>query len=141
MTVRVERSFELSVPVERVWEFIADPEQRARAISVVTGYDTDGDTMTWHVRLPIPFVDTTVPVETEEVAREPPTFVKFVGRSTAMRVVGEHELEPTENGCRLTNRFVVDGRIPGVERYFKRQLDVELDNLETALRNEIGDER
>ncbi|GAA0199610.1 SRPBCC family protein [Haladaptatus pallidirubidus] len=139
MTVRVERTFELSVPPEDVWEFLADPKRRASAISVVADYDAhEGHRATWHIELPIPFVNKTIPVETEDVAREEPRYVKFVGRSSALRVTGEHEIEPTGKGCRLINRFVVDGRVPGIERYFKKHLDDELQNLEEKLREEVG---
>ena len=65
--------------------------------------------------------------------------MKFVGRSKAMNVQGEHTLEETDDGTRLMNRFVVDGRLPGVETYFKRKLDGELENLETAIREELGE--
>jgi carbon monoxide dehydrogenase subunit G len=134
MTVRVERVFELDIPAERVWEFIADPERRARPISVVEEFEVTGeDTARWHVRLPIPVINATVTVETEDVEVDPPRYVKFVGKSRAMRVVGEHELEERGDGCSLTNRFIVDGRLPGVERYFERNLDGELDNLEQAI--------
>ncbi|WP_049970643.1 CoxG family protein [Haladaptatus cibarius] len=139
MTVRVERTFELPVPPEDVWEFLADPKRRASAISVVADYDAhEGHRATWHIELPIPFVNKTIPVETEDVAREEPRYVKFVGRSSALRVTGEHEVEPTETGCRLVNRFVVDGRVPGIERYFKKHLDDELQNLEEKLQDEVG---
>ena len=33
--------------------------------------------------------------------------------------------------------YDVDGRLPGVERFFKKRLDAELDNLETALRRDL----
>lgn len=139
MTVRVERTFELEAPPERVWEFITDPAKRARPISVVKEFDVHDDThATWHISLPIPFVDRTIAVETEDTVREPPTYVEFVGRSRVMRVVGEHDLEPTDGGTRLTNRFTVEGKVPGVERFFKRNLDDELDNLERAIREDVG---
>jgi carbon monoxide dehydrogenase subunit G len=141
MTVRVERTFEFDVSPERVWEFIADPEKRARSISVVTDFelkDPDGQEAVWNVDLPIPLLDASAKVRTEDIERDPPKFVKFVGRSKIMRVTGEHRIEPTENGSRLTNTFVVDGRLPGVERFFERNLDQELDNLEAALRADFG---
>ncbi|WP_433624515.1 SRPBCC family protein [Halomicrococcus sp. NG-SE-24] len=137
MTVRVERTFDLAVPPEKVWDFISDPARRADAISVVADYDVEGDRATWHIELPIPLMNQTIPVETEDVTREDSRYVKFVGRSSAMHVVGEHEIEPTDDGCRLVNRFVVDGRLPGIERYFKRHLNDELSNLEAALRREV----
>lgn len=138
MTVRVERTFDLDAPPDAVWDFIVDPANRADAISVVDSYDVDGDTATWHVRLPIPMVRATVPVETRDEERRAGEYVKFVGRSSVFRVTGEHELEPTEDGgTRLTNRFVVDGRVPGVESFFARNLDAELDNLERALRTQV----
>ncbi|WP_436924531.1 CoxG family protein [Halosimplex amylolyticum] len=138
MTVRVERSFELPVDRERVWEFIADPGKRASAISVVSDYTVHDDgSATWHLRLPIPVVDRTIAIETEDEERRAPEYVRFVGRSKVMNVVGEHELTETETGTRVTNRFVVDGSLPGVERFFKRNLDGELDNLEAALVDDL----
>ncbi len=139
MTVRVERTLVLPAERDAVWAFIDDPEKRARAISVVEGYEAGPDrTATWHVALPIPVIDHTVAVETEERRRDPPSYVEFVGRSRIMRVVGEHELEEHEGGTRLTTRFVVDGRLPGVERFFERRLDAELENLEAALFADLG---
>jgi carbon monoxide dehydrogenase subunit G len=138
MTVRVERSFEFEAPPERIWAFIADPAKRAGAISVVESYEVDGDEATWHVSLPIPLVDTTVAVETRETDSVPPEYVRFEGRSRAFRVVGEHEIETTEDGCRLLNQFVVEGRVPGVERFFERNFERELDNLQAALDREVA---
>lgn len=138
MTVRVERVLELNTSPEDVWEFIADPEKRARPISVIDDFEITGEnTATWHIRLPIPLVNRTSKIETEETDRDPPTYVRFVGRSSVLRVVGEHTLEPTEHGTQLTNEFTVDGKVPGVERFFKHNLDSELDNLENALRTEF----
>lgn len=138
MTVRVERTFELDAPPDAVWAFIADPAKRATAVSVVDRFEVDGDHATWHVRLPIPMVRATVPVETRDVERREGEFVKFVGKSSVFTVTGEHELEPTDSGgTRVSNRFVVDGRVPGVESFFSRNLDDELDNLEAALRSQV----
>lgn len=134
MTVRVERTFELSVSPEDVWAFISDPEKRADAISVVDSYTSDGDTTTWHVELPIPVVRSTIDVKTRDVEVDAPTFVKFVGKSGIFNVTGEHEIHEVEGGgSTLTNRFVVDGKVPGVEQFFKRNLDGELDRLQRKL--------
>jgi carbon monoxide dehydrogenase subunit G len=139
MTVRVSRSFEFDVPGERVWAFIADPEKRAGAISVVDSYELRGENRAiWQVKLPIPLINSTITVKTEDVLREPPNRVKFSGRSKAMNVTGEHTITDTDTGCRLTNEFVVDGKLPGVEKFFKRNLDTEIDNLEDALRADIA---
>ena len=141
MTIRVERTFEVPVGPDQLWEFISEPENRARAISVVERYELHGDDRaTWHVRLPIPLIDRTVRVETRDLVRNPPKAVEFVGESAAMEVRGEHVIEETENGSRLVNTFVVDGRLPGVESFFKHNLDHELDNLERALEEELGTE-
>ena len=139
MTVRVRRAFEFEAPPERVWEFIADPGKRAEAISVVRDYevDADGTHATWQIDLQLPLVDRTATVETEDIEREEPRYVKFVGKSSVMRVTGEHRIEDTDTGCRLHNEFVVDGRLPGVERFFKKRLDAELDNLDAALRRDL----
>jgi carbon monoxide dehydrogenase subunit G len=140
MTVRVQRTFEFDAPGDRVWEFISDPGKRAGAISVVERYevDEDGTTATWHIKLPIPVINQTAEVETRDVEVDPPHHVKFVGTSKVMRVTGEHTIEETgESACRLVNEFVVDGRLPGVERFFKKNLDRELRNLEAALRREL----
>ncbi|PSP85336.1 polyketide cyclase [Halobacteriales archaeon QS_6_64_34] len=142
MTVRVERTMSVAASPERVWEFIGDPDQRARPISVVEDWEIhDDDRATWHVSLPIPVIDQTIAVETEDVERRAPEYVRFIGKSKVMRVQGEQELEPTgDGGTRVTNRFIVDGKLPGVERFFKRNLDQELQNLERAL-NEYLDDR
>lgn len=134
MSLRLEHVIEVSATPEEVWQFIADPEQRAKYISVVKDYTIEDDrSATWEISLPIPVIDSTVTVETEDVERRDPEFVKFVGRSRAVRVVGEHELTPTETGTRLTNTFTVEGRIPGVERFFKKNLEAEFENLEDGL--------
>ncbi len=141
MTVRVERSFELPAPPDRVWDFIADPRNRARSISVVNEFDAtdpEGRRVTWHVDLPIPLVRRTVRVDTEDVTRRPPEYVKFVGSSKVMEVTGEHTIVETDDGARLENRFVVDGKLPGVETFFKRNLDDELRNLQRALERDIA---
>lgn len=138
MTVRVQRRFELPATCEEVWEFISDPERRARAISVVSDYevtDEAGREAIWHIDLPIPVIRQAARVETRDTERDPPTYVEFVGRSKVMRVTGQHTLEETDDGCRLTNEFVVDGKLPGVERFFKKNLDTELENLESAIRD------
>jgi carbon monoxide dehydrogenase subunit G len=107
---------------------------------VVESYDLapDGQSSTWRVRVPVPLVHSTVSVETRDVELDPPFHVKFVGRSRIFSVTGEHTIEETEGGCRLVNEFVVDGRLPGVERFFERNLDTELKNLEAALRRDLG---
>jgi carbon monoxide dehydrogenase subunit G len=140
MTVRVQRTFEFDAPGERVWEFISDPGKRAEAISVVERFEVDesGDRATWHITLPIPVISQTAEVETRDVVVDPPQYVKFVGKSRVMRVTGEHTVERVDDSsCRLVNEFVVDGRLPGVERFFKKNLDRELRNLERALRREL----
>ncbi|WP_435147421.1 CoxG family protein [Halobaculum sp. P14] len=135
MTVRVSRELVVDASPEDVWAFIADPAERAGAISVVDSYDLHGDgAATWHVEIPVPMVRSTIAVETEEVERDPPRHVKFVGRSKAFRVTGEHVVEPTDDGrTRLRNEFVIDGSLPGVERFFERNFEAEFDNLKAAL--------
>lgn len=141
MTVRVERTLTFDAPAQKVWEFIADPAKRAEAISVVESYELNDEatgSAVWQVSLPIPGISATVPIETEEVERDPPNRVKFVGRSKALRVTGTHRIEVTDGETKLHNEFAVDGRLPGVERFFKRNFESELDNLEAALREDLG---
>ena len=137
MTVRVERTFEIAAPPARVWEFISDPEKRAAAIGVVASWETDGDETTWHLELPVPLIRTTIPVRTRDVERVENERVAFEGRSSVMTVRGEHELEADGDGTRLINRFVVDGKLPGVERFFERNLDEQLDSLKRALERDL----
>ncbi len=139
MTVRVERVVDVPAPREDVWEFISDPEKRARPISVVADFELlDDGSAVWHLKLPIPVINRTIRVETEDQEFVPPEFVEFIGRSKVMRVVGKHKLEEIPDGTRLTNRFIVDGKLPGVERFFKRNMDAEFDNLEDAIYDELN---
>jgi Uncharacterized conserved protein len=129
MTVEVERLFDVETSQEAVWDLLAGDENRARAIDVVDRFEDDGDETIWYVKLPGPLSSRTMAVRTWDLQRDPPRFVKFVGRSKAMDVTGEHELTERETGCRVRNRFVVDGKIPGVERFFRRNIDDEIDNI------------
>jgi len=134
MTVRVERSFDLPAGRDRVWEFISDPGLRAGAISVVSEFSVHEDgSATWQLDLPIPVVSRTIAVETDDEEVRAPEYVRFSGRSKVMDVIGEHELVELDEGTRVVNTFVVDGAVPGVERFFRRNLDGELDTLEAAL--------
>lgn len=137
MTVRVERTVQVSAPPAVVWEFLADPAQRAAAISAVQSYEVrDDNETTWEVELPIPLIRRTVTVTTRDVERIEDERVEFVGSGPALRVTGTHEIEPDgDRGTIITNRFIVEGRLPGVERYFEKNLDRELTNLEHALRD------
>lgn len=139
MVVRAERVLKIPASRERVWEFIDDPEKRARPISVVEEFELlDNGKAAWHVSLPIPLSDRTIRIETEDQNRTPPEYVEFVGDSKAFRVIGEHELTELEDGTELRNSFSVDGRVPGVERFFKKNIDNELQNLEDAIIDDIG---
>ena len=139
MTVRVEQSFRIPAPVEDVWAFISDPAKRAGAISVVDDFEVGDDGVaTWYLDLPLRLLSNAFAIETREVERDPPRHVRFVGRSKVMSVQGEHDLDAVDGGTRLTNRFVVDGRVPGVERFFERNLPGEIDNLERAIRADLG---
>ena len=140
MTVRVRRELGFDADPADVWAFISDPAKRAGAISVVDEYEVTGDrTATWRVSLPIPMISSTIAVETEEVKKDPPEYVEFVGKSRAFRVTGEHTVsEPEDGRARLVNEFVVDGRVPGVESFFERKFGDELDNLDAALRRDLG---
>ena len=141
MTIRVQREVVVEAPPDRVWAFIADPDSRAAPISVIRDWTVHDDgSATWQVALPIPVVNRTITVETRDVERRPNEYVKFTGKSRVMRVSGEHRLEAVDGGTRLVNTFVVDGRLPGVERYFERNFDAELSNLEDALRAHLESE-
>jgi carbon monoxide dehydrogenase subunit G len=134
MSARVERRFQVDAPAEAVWEFISDPTNRARAISVVDSFDQRGDETIWHIRLPIPLIRKTIAVRTRDTEVNAPHFVRFRGQSSAFDVEGEHRIDPQENVTSVHNVFVVNGRAPGVEGFFRRNLDSELKNLERALK-------
>lgn len=126
MTTTVERTYRVDAPPEDVWELIADPALRASAISVVDRYERDGDEMIWHLRLPIRAIPGTIAVRTRDVERDPPRFVRFVGTSRVMSVEGEHEISRDDDGSVVRNRFRVNGKFPGVESFFERQIDDEI---------------
>ena len=137
MTVRISRTFDVEASPAAVWAFIADPANRANAISVVESWHRDGDEFVWNLTLPIPLIDRTVAVRTRDVEREENERVQFVGRSRVMHVTGEHILTSTNGTTRVENRFVVEGRLPGVERFFDRSLGDEFDNLRRALEESL----
>lgn len=135
MTVRVTRTFTVALSLERVWELLSDPEKRAEAISVVDGYEysEDGEEMIWYLSLPVPGIKKRIEVRTRDIERDPPNYVQFEGQSRVMNVIGEHNITAVDGGTRIENEFVVEGKIPGVERFFKRGLDTELENIRQQL--------
>lgn len=140
MTARVEREFSVSAPADTVWEFISDPANRARAISVVDHFEITNGTTTWHISLPIPVVKKTIPVRTRTVELTPPEYVRFEGNSSLFDVMGEHRISQTDEKTRIVNTFTVDGHAPGVEAFFRRNLDGEIKNLERALRDHLAEQ-
>lgn len=141
MVVRVRRSVEVPASPRTVWEFLADPENRAAAVSVVRDVTVHGEgAATWHVEIPVPVVDRTIAVRTEDRVRDPPHYGEWVGRARGLSVEGEHVVTGADDGCRVDNRFAVESSIPGVEGYFRRNLDRELDNLSRALLEAAGGE-
>lgn len=129
MTVTVERSFKIDAPIETVWDILSDDEKRAGAISVVNDFKREGEEGIWYLKIPVPLVNGTVAVRTRDLHRDPPKHVKFEGTSKIMRVTGEHKLSETDSGCLVENTFVVDGKVPGVERFFKKNFDKEINNI------------
>ena len=129
MTTEVERTFEVDATVEDVWSLLSEPALRAQAIRVVDRFEIDGEVTTWRIKLPIRALPGTIPVRTRDVERDPPRYVRFVGTSRVMDVEGEHELSASDAGCRVRNRFVVDGKFPGVETVFSANIDDEIDHL------------
>ena len=81
MTVEVERSFDVETSQGEVWDLLANDENRARAIDVVARFEDDGDETIWYVKLPGPLSSRTMAVRTWDLERDPPGYVKFVGRS------------------------------------------------------------
>jgi carbon monoxide dehydrogenase subunit G len=140
MVVEVERVVDVDADIEDVWEALADPERRARGISVVESYRVEGEEFVWEVALPLPLIRSTISVRTHDVRREPPTFVRFVGESKAFDVTGEHELEEIDGGTRVRALFSVDGKLPGVETFFEKNVDGELQNLLESAGADAGGE-
>jgi carbon monoxide dehydrogenase subunit G len=140
MTVRVERRFVVPLSRDSVWDFLADPRNRARAISVVKSFEVRADSTIWHLELPLPGVGRTMTVRTRTVERVPPELVRFEGESTAVTVAGEHRIEEHGTETAVQNRFDVTGHLPGVETVFRRRFDTEIENLEAALSNGVRDE-
>lgn len=143
MTVEVERAFDVDAPIEAVWDLLSNDETRAQTISVVEEYELrdrgNRSEVIWSLSLPIPLVSSTIAVRTRDVERDPPNYVKFVGKSKVMTVTGEHELSETDSGCHVINRFIVDGKVPGVEKFFERNIDDEIENFRLAILDHVRD--
>lgn len=138
MTVRVRRSFEVIADIEDVWELLSNEAKRAEAIELVDSFEEVSGGTHWNVNVPLPLSDRTVTVKTNDVERDPPTYVKFVGRSKLMNVTGEHSLTQDGDTCRVVNTFVVDGSVPGVEKFFKRNIDGEIENIMHAVSDHVA---
>lgn len=135
MTVRLEDTRRIDASPEAVWSFIADPGNRARAISTVRRFEVHGGPdrhTTWWIELPIRLLGT-ITVETRERERREPEFVEFVGHSRAFEVVGNHRIEGRDGGTTFSSTFEVNGKLPGVERVFERQFPQELENVANAI--------
>lgn len=140
MVVSTEQTFEVAASPDRVWGFMADPEHRARSISVITDFDrVDERRTTWYLSIPVPSLNKTITVETKDTLRDSPSRLEFVGRSDAGRIEGEHEFTATENGTSVANQLMINGNVPGIETFFENHLNEEIDNLETAIRSELED--
>lgn len=139
MTVRVKRSYELDYNKEQVWKVISDHELRAEGLTVVDDYEVHNEqTVTWVLSLDLPLVPSTLSVKTREQNRDPPEEVAFKGKSKAFTAKGKHKIEQLpDGGCILHSSFVVEGRLPGVERFFKRNLESELQSLVNYYRDEL----
>lgn len=138
MVVDVERTYRVDAPIEAVWEVLSDPTIRAESISVVDRYTRHGDVTVWHLSLPLPLMGT-ISVRTWDVERDPPRFVRFVGESSIMDVTGEHELTEDDGITTVRNRFRVDGSLPGVESFFTRHIDDEINRIKAVVEASIGD--
>lgn len=143
MAVTITRTFEVNGhDCQSVWEFISNPERRADALGVVDDYEvlgTEPNRELWQLKIPIPLITGTVSVRTREVEREEGSHVKFRGRSKIMEIYGEHHLTEIDEGCRIDNKFRVNGKVPGIETFFKSNIGDEIDNLETELLNYLGE--
>jgi len=134
VVVRVERSVEVAAPPREVWEFLADPKNRAEAVSVVERAEVHGpETVTWFVEIPVPYLDRTMEIRTEDRVRDPPNRAEWVGRATGIYVEGEHVVTGDDDTTTVENWFAVESSIPGVEGYFERNLEAEMENLRAAL--------
>ena len=139
MAREVRRVLAIDGSIDAVWNILSDPAVRAEAIGLVESYTVENDTtVTWHVRLPIPLVRSTVPVTTTDTTREPPELVEFTASSTAFKLRGRHRLETVDGQTHVENVFAIDGFVPGLERFFVRHLDQELKSLQTTLRRELA---
>lgn len=129
MSTIVERTYRVDAPPEDMWELIADPALRAEAISVVDHFEQDGEETIWYLKMPIRAIPGTIKVRTRDVERDPPRYVRFAGTSSIMDIAGEHEIAKTDSGCTVKNRFRVEGKFPGVERFFEKNIDKEMENM------------
>lgn len=135
--MEVERTAELGAAPHEVWELISDPAERAGAISFVKDYEVRNDEATWHVELPIPLLRPRIDLETRDVEKDPLRYVKLIGRSRLLELTGEHWLEPIEGGTRLTVRVRAEAGAPLVEKFMRKKLEDEVDDLLDTLRRRL----
>lgn len=138
MAIEAERTITLDAPREDVWQFVSNPTTRAETLSIVERYSIDGDgSATWEVDLPIPFIQESFPVETEDSEVKEPKYLKYVGDSKAFSITGEHWINESGGGTFLQLRLTLEAKLPGVELFLSQNIEDEIDNLVRALKRSV----
>lgn len=135
--VRVRRTFEIDAPRDQVWEFISNPDNRAKFLSSVKGYRVlSEDEVEWDIGLPV--IGATIKFRTRDVEKIEGEKVVFEGSHSVVSLRGVHELHDTENGVKVDVLFEVKSGVPGVERAFKRRFDKEIQEFRRVLVSEVS---
>ncbi|MGE0735659.1 MAG: CoxG family protein [Alphaproteobacteria bacterium] len=103
--MKIEESFTVAAPIDKVWTVITDPEKVAPCIPGCQGVEVLGpNKYRSRIRVGLGPINTTFAVEIELTEQKPPHFLSAVtrgeegGRMSSMSAVSEMKLEQTDQG-------------------------------------------
>jgi carbon monoxide dehydrogenase subunit G len=106
-------SFDVQAPVERVWAFLSDMRGVGTCVPGVQSVEIiDDKRARWNLQVKIGPLSQAVQVLTETTDQIPLKHGKFRGTADNMEMIGTIDLEPAENGTRVTYTMAVQAKGP-----------------------------
>ncbi|MBI4445206.1 MAG: SRPBCC family protein [Acidobacteria bacterium] len=118
--MRIEESFKIPLPIEKVWSFIADPERVASCLPSVVSFqmidDRHSETV---IKQKIGFISATFKIETEVLEKAPPfqmvlsnkgrTIAGAAGTMKSLDKITLNSVQENETEVRVTSDLTLGG--------------------------------